>query len=76
MPPGVPSFKGLGITTTVKSPASSLTILTALDLQVQNKSNLMLNYETVFGRKCITFRGIPLREQETLLDTEAAVVGA
>lgn len=51
-------------------------VLTALDLQVQNKSNLMLNYETVFGRKCITFRGIPLREQETLLDTEAAVVGA
>ena len=48
-------------------------ILTALDLQVQRKSNLMLNYETVFGRKCITFRGIPLREQETLLDTEAHV---
>lgn len=48
-------------------------VLTMLDLQVQNKSNLMLNYETVFGRKCLTFRGIPLREQETLLDTEAHV---
>lgn len=48
-------------------------ILTALDLQLQNKSNLMLNYETVEGRKVLTFRGIPLREQETLSITEKVV---
>ncbi len=48
-------------------------ILTALDLQLQNKNNLMLNYETVEGRKVLTFRGIPLREQETLSITEKKV---
>jgi hypothetical protein len=41
-------------------------ILTLLDIQLQQKPNLQLNYETVEGRKVLTFRGIPLREQETL----------
>jgi hypothetical protein len=41
-------------------------ILTLLDIQVQNKANLQLTYDTVAGKKVLTFRGIPLREQETL----------
>lgn len=49
-------------------------ILTALDLQVQNKSSLALKHSEVFGREVLDFRGIPIREQESLLDSEARVV--
>lgn len=48
-------------------------IITLLDLQIQNKSNILLNYETVEGRKVLTYRGIPIREQETLKINEAVV---
>lgn len=48
-------------------------ILTLLDLQCQNKTNLMLSYQDVFGKRVLTFRGIPLREQETLKIDEARV---
>lgn len=48
-------------------------VITALDKQSRKVSNLMLNYGDVYGREVLKFRGIPIREQESLLDTEAAV---
>lgn len=41
-------------------------LLTLLDLQCQNKTNLLLSYQDISGKPVLTFRGIPLREQETL----------
>ena len=48
-------------------------ILTALDKQTRKVSNLMLGYGDVFGKKILTFRDIPVREQESLLATEARI---
>jgi hypothetical protein len=48
-------------------------ILTALDKQSRKVSNLMLNYGDVFGREILKFRGVPIREQESLLATETVV---
>lgn len=52
------------------------TVLTALDLQVQAKTNLVLTYADVEGKKVLTYRGIPIRECEQILDTEAVVPAA
>lgn len=48
-------------------------IITLLDLQVQNKTNIMLSYADFDGKKVLTYRGIPIREQETLRLDEARV---
>lgn len=48
-------------------------ILTALDKQTRKVNNLMLNYGDVYGREVLKFRGIPVREQESLLATENRV---
>lgn len=48
-------------------------IMTALDKQTRKVNNLMLNYGDVYGREVLKFRGIPLREQESLLATESKV---
>ena len=48
-------------------------ILTALDKQTRKVNNLMLNYGDVYGREVLKFRGIPIREQESLLATESRV---
>ena len=48
-------------------------LITLLDLQCQAKGNLLLSYTDVAGKPVLTFRGIPIREQETLLTTETAV---
>lgn len=48
-------------------------VLTALDKQTRKVSNLMLGYGDVFGKKILTFRDIPVREQESLLATESKV---
>ena len=48
-------------------------VLTALDKQTRKVSNLMLNYGDVFGKQILTFRGIPVREQESILATESKV---
>jgi hypothetical protein len=45
-------------------------ILTALDKQTRKVNNLMLNYGDVYGREVLKFRGVPIREQESLLATE------
>jgi hypothetical protein len=48
-------------------------IITLLDLQCQSKANLLLSYQDISGKPVLTFRGIPIREQETLLATETRV---
>lgn len=48
-------------------------ILTALDKQTRKTANLMLGYGDVFGKRILTFRDIPVREQESLLATEARI---
>ena len=48
-------------------------LITLLDLQCQAKQNLLLSYTDVAGKPVLTFRGIPIREQETLLTTEDVV---
>lgn len=45
-----------------------------LDKQTRRTQNLHLNYSDVFGREILTFRGIPVREQESILNSEARVV--
>lgn len=48
-------------------------ILTLLDLQCQKKSNLHLTYQDIAGKPVLTFRGIPIKQQDSLLNTESAV---
>lgn len=50
------------------------TIRTALELQVINKSNLLLSLQEWDGMTVLTFRGIPIRTVDALLSTEARVV--
>jgi hypothetical protein len=50
------------------------TIASALDKQALNKTNVLLRYEQFDGRPVTTFRGIPIRIVDKLLNTEARVV--
>ncbi|MGI6076173.1 MAG: major capsid protein [Pyramidobacter sp.] len=49
------------------------TIATALDLQAMRRNNLMLTYAEVDGHPQTSFRGIPIKTCDAILDTEAAV---
>lgn len=50
------------------------TIMAALDLQAQNKTNALLTIEQWAGRPTLTYRGIPVRCADALLTTETQVV--
>jgi Major capsid protein GP7 len=50
------------------------TVRTFLDLQAMNKSNVLLNLSEFNGRPVTTFRGIPVRTCDAILNTEARVV--
>ncbi len=50
------------------------TLLTAMDLQALNKTNVLLKMDEWDGKPVTTFRGIPLRCCDQLLNTEARVV--
>jgi hypothetical protein len=50
------------------------TIHEALDLQAQEKVNLRLKYEEFDGKPVLSFRGIPIRTVDQLINTEARVV--
>jgi hypothetical protein len=50
------------------------TVGTYLDLQAMNKTNVLLKMEEWNGKTVTTFRGIPIRNVDALLDTEARVV--
>lgn len=49
------------------------TVLTMLDIQAQNKANVYLNVGEEEGRKKISFRGIPIRMCDQILNNEARV---
>ena len=49
------------------------TVATALDHMVNNRATLALKAAEVEGKLVTSFRGIPIRECDALLDTEAAV---
>lgn len=51
----------------------NVTVLTALDRQAQKKSSLHIGYKDIDGHQILTYRGIPIRECEAILDTEAKV---
>lgn len=48
-------------------------VMTALDKQTRNAVSSQLNYDTVYGRKCLTFRGIPVRQQDSISTTEPVI---
>jgi len=52
------------------------TVMEALDVQAQAKTNLYLTYKDIAGQQILTYRGIPIRECEAILDTEALVPSA
>jgi hypothetical protein len=45
-----------------------------LDLQAMNKTNVLLNLGEFNGRPVTTFRGVPVRTVDAILNTEARVV--
>ena len=49
-------------------------IRTYLDLQAMNKTNVLLRIEEFEGKPVTTFRGIPVRTCDALINTEANVV--
>lgn len=49
------------------------TISTFLDLQATNKTNVLLQLQQFDGRPVTTFRGIPVRTVDALLNTEARI---
>lgn len=49
------------------------TIITFLDKQTYNKSNLHLTYKEVQGQVVMMFRGIPIRECDQILETEGTI---
>lgn len=50
------------------------TILEYLDIQAQNKTNMLLQMREWDGHTVLTYRGIPIRCVDALLDTESRVV--
>lgn len=50
------------------------TVLTMLDIQAQNKTNVYLNVGNEEGQAKISFRGVPIRRVDQILNTEARVV--
>jgi len=49
-------------------------VRTYLDLQAMNKTNVLLRIEEFDGKPITTFRGIPVRTCDAILNTEARVV--
>lgn len=52
------------------------TVSTALDLLANNKSTLALKVSEVDGQPLVSFRGIPVREVDAILDAETLVSSA
>lgn len=50
------------------------TVATAIDLQAMNKTNVLLKMEEWNGQAVTTFRGVPIRVVDALLDSESRVV--
>jgi hypothetical protein len=50
------------------------TLATALDIQANEKSNLVLNMKEFAGEEVLAMRSIPIRQVDQILNTEAQVV--
>jgi hypothetical protein len=50
------------------------TVLTMLDIQAQNKTNVYLTVGNEEGQAKISFRGTPIRRVDQILNTEARVI--
>lgn len=50
------------------------TVRTYLELQVLNKTNIWLQLQQYNGQTVLTFRGVPIRTVDAILNTEARVV--
>jgi hypothetical protein len=48
-------------------------VITYLDIQTWEKSNLQLTYKDVQGKMILTFRNVPIRQCDQILTTEAIV---
>ena len=48
--------------------------LSYFDKQVDSKSNIQFSYQEYLGKKNLAYKGIPIREVDQILDTEARVV--
>ncbi len=48
-------------------------VLEHFDAQVENKDNIHFSYQEYLGQKTLTYKGIPIRECDQILDTEAKV---
>lgn len=51
----------------------SRTVRSFLRRQILNKNNVNLAFETVAGKKVVTFDGVPVRKTDAILETEAVV---
>ena len=49
-------------------------VRTYLDLQAMNKTNVLLQLSEFEGRVITTFRGVPIRTCDAILNTEARIV--
>jgi len=49
------------------------TVLSFLDRQVMNRSNIYLTYSDYAGKQVLNFRGIPVKKCDALTETEATV---
>lgn len=49
-------------------------VLMHFDKQVDSKTNIHFSYQEYLGQKTLTYKGIPIRECDQILDTEARVV--
>jgi hypothetical protein len=80
MPRGVTTVQGAtraaGMPITPMRPViyCNRTVRTALELQIMNKSNALLQLQEYDGMTVLTFRGIPIRTVDAILNTEARVV--
>lgn len=69
-----PDSAGMPISISTPAIYVNRTVRTALELQVINKSNLLLSLQDWDGMPVLTFRGIPIRTVDALVSTEQRVV--
>lgn len=52
---------------------ASSAICAMLDIAAVNKGNAALGYANVFGKRVLSFRGVPIRKCKAILETEAVI---
>ena len=69
-----PEASGLPVMSPRWSIYCNRTIKTAMELQALNKTNALIQLQQYGGMVVTTFRGVPIRNTDALLNTEAAVI--